>query len=143
MTFMYEPDVLTPRARFKIWEHTREGEVSSRAYADIGQGEHTPICLAVGTKTFRPQRHLRNLQRRTKSTHKAHTSIFYPDSGHPLANNPTSCFGEFSGVGSVQDDEHLGAGTTLSLASTPPGLPLPLVFTPVLSLSFSPLLPLN
>ena len=29
----------------------------------------------------------------TKNTHKAHTSIFYPGSGRPLANDPTSCFG--------------------------------------------------
>ena len=95
-----------------------------------------PFCSVVGTKAFRPQRRLRNLLRRAKSTHKAHTSIFYPGSGRPLANNPTSCFGGFSGVDSVQDDEHSGAGRMLSIASTPPRLPLPLVFSSSLALSF-------
>ena len=36
----------------------------------------------------------------TKSTHKAHKSIFYPGSGRPLANDPTSYFGGLSGGGS-------------------------------------------
>ena len=33
----------------------------------------------------------------TKNIHKAHTSIFYPGSGRPLANDPTSCFGGLFG----------------------------------------------
>jgi hypothetical protein len=64
-----------------------------------------PFCSVVDMKAFRPQCRLRNLLRRTKSTHKAHRSNFYPGPGHPLANNPTSCFRGFSGVHSVQDDE--------------------------------------
>ena len=34
----------------------------------------------------------------TKSIHKAHNNIFYPGSGRPLANDPTSCFGGLYGV---------------------------------------------
>jgi hypothetical protein len=39
-------------------------------------------------------------------------------------------------VDNVQDDEYLGAGRALSLASTPTGLHLPLVFSSLLALSF-------
>jgi hypothetical protein len=82
-----------------------------------------PFCLVLDTKAFRPQHRLRNLLRQAKSTHKAHTNIFYPGLGRPLANNPMSCFGGLSRVDSVQDDEHSSARRMLSVASTPPRLP--------------------
>ena len=52
-----------------------------------------PDCSVVGTKAFQPQPQVRIRMTLTKSIHKAHKSIFYPGSGRPLANDPTSCFG--------------------------------------------------
>ena len=93
-------------------------------------GMHTlPICSVVGTKAFRPQLRVRIRMIRTKSTHKAHTSIFYPGSGRPLANDPMSCFGGLSGVDlSYYGLLSQGIRRPLSIASTPP-VPLPLSFS--------------
>ena len=88
-----------------------------------------PDCSVVGTKAFQSQPQVRIRMILTKSTHKAHKSIFYPGSGRPLANDPTSCFGGLSGVyldfnGVISQ----GIRGPLSIAPTPP-VPLPLSFS--------------